>query len=154
MQLLDTSGMQLGPNPKCELKCNQPIEPAQCPKTLRRLCVGANQSAVAQTLGRLQLYNVPNGGRHVSPQNCTDYTAEFLLTRGPYAMIGYSWHGCTSGDRYAPRPKEWDDEYGEPMHNGAACKETSAGSGVVAREWTTASVQWDCSNGHGKIAKK
>ena len=20
-----------------------------------------------------------------------DYTAEFLLTRGPYAMLGYSW---------------------------------------------------------------
>ena len=27
----------------------------------------------------------------------TDYTAEFLLTRGPYALLGYTWAGCTNG---------------------------------------------------------
>ena len=37
---------------------------------------------------------------------------------------------------------------------GAACKETSVGSGVFEREWTGASVQWDCATGHGKITRK
>ena len=39
----------------------------------------------------MQLYNIPSGGKGLSPADFTDYTAEFLLTRGPYALLGYSW---------------------------------------------------------------
>ena len=39
------------------------------------------------------------GNGHYSAANMTDYTSEFLLTRGPYAMLGYSWCGCTTGDQ-------------------------------------------------------
>ena len=46
---------------------------------------------------RMQLYSIGQGGRGVSAQNFTDYTAEFLLTRGPFAMLGYGWFGCTDG---------------------------------------------------------
>jgi len=45
----------------------------------------------------MQLYSIGQGGRGVSAQNFTDYTAEFLLTRGPFAMLGYGWFGCTDG---------------------------------------------------------
>ncbi len=88
-QLLDGGG-RLGPNGKCLPKCNVPKPADECASILRGLCVGANRSATPPKWSRMQMYNIPNGGKHVSAQNFTDYTAEFLLTRGPYAMIGYS----------------------------------------------------------------
>ena len=39
-------------------------------------------------------YNIAKNGDNfagVTAQTFTDYTAEFLLTRGPYAILGYSW---------------------------------------------------------------
>lgn len=36
----------------------------------------------------MQMFNVPNGGKSVTEQGFTDYTAEFLLTRGPFAILG------------------------------------------------------------------
>ena len=39
-------------------------------------------------------YNIAKNGNNfagVTAQTFTDYTAEFLLTRGPYAILGYSW---------------------------------------------------------------
>ena len=99
------------------------------------------------------MYNIVDGGTNVSAAIFTDYTAEFLLTRGPYAMLGYSWCGCTNGQQMRPRAAEWDVDYGEPL-GGAACEETGEGSGVFEREWTAATVQWDCATMHGKIARK
>ena len=62
-----------------------------------------------------------------------------------------SWCGCTNGEEMRPRAKEWDEEYGEPK---GVCKETQAGSGIYEREWTKATVQWDCATAHGKISAK
>ena len=71
---------------------------------------------------------------------------------GPYyALLGYSWAGCTNGQQMRPRAREWDEDFGEPV-GGAACKERAAG--VYVREWTGATVLWDCSVGHGKIVRK
>jgi len=98
-------------------------------------------------------YNIPSGGTGVTVQGFTDYTAEFLLTRGPYAMLGYSWCGCTNGEQMRPRAAEWDEEFGQPVGE-AACQETSPGSGVYERQWTRATVQWDCNAGHGNITRK
>ena len=49
------------------------------------------------------------------------YTAEFMLTRGPYAMLGYSWYGCTgsaaahgAASPDPPRATEWDVDFGAP----------------------------------------
>ena len=39
------------------------------------------------------MYTVPEGGKGVTPQGFTDYTAEFLLTRGPYAILGCACPG-------------------------------------------------------------
>ena len=44
--------------------------------------------------GRGDRYNIAKNGDNfagVTAQTFTDYTAEFLLTRGPYAILGYSW---------------------------------------------------------------
>ena len=154
MQLIDGFGVRLGPNGKCLPKCNVPLPADQCTAILRELCVGANSSTTPSSWNRFQLYNIPNGGRHVSPENFTDYTAEFLLTRGPYAVIGYSWYGCTVGDNAPNRAVEWDQDFGLPEANGLACAETSAGTGVFTREYTKATVTWDCAVGHGNIKMK
>merc|ERR1712060_349502 len=82
-------------------------------------------------MGKMQMYGIPGTG--VSTVNFTDYTAEFLLTRGPYAMLGYSWVGCTDGQQFRARAKEWDMDFGEPV-DGAACAETGADSGIFERK--------------------
>ena len=147
-QLMSNSGNQLAA---------KDVSAAQCKANLKTLCVGANTSAIPKTWERMQLYNIPSGGEHTSAENFTAYTAEFLLTRGPYALLGYSWCGCTNGQDMRPRAKEWDHDYGEPT-NGAVCTETSTGSGVFEREWSLATVQWDCNakagTQHGKITMK
>ena len=128
---------------------------AKSPTTLESLCVGANASATPSAWNRMQMYNVPDGGKEATEGNFTDYTAEFLLTRGPFAMLGYSWCGCTNGEEMRPRAKEWDEEFGEPR---GVCKERSPGSGVFEREWDHATVSWDCNGAdgaaHGKITPK
>merc|ERR1712070_179078 len=126
----------------------QLMNATQCKATLRQLCVPK-----PKTWNKFQLYAIPNGGKDATAQNFTDWTAEFLLTRGPYALLGYSWCGCTSGQQARPRAKEWDEDFGEPLDSGAACQETGAGTGVFERKWTKANVQWDCSAGHGKIER-
>merc|ERR1719445_1598311 len=77
------------------------------------------------------------------------YTAAFLLTRGPYAWLGYGGVGCTSNER--PRPPQWDVDYGEPI---SPCKETGEDTGVFVRNFAKANVQWDCKTGLGKISMK
>uniref|UniRef100_A0A7S3BB88 Uncharacterized protein n=1 Tax=Haptolina ericina TaxID=156174 RepID=A0A7S3BB88_9EUKA len=119
-----------------------------CTKSLRARCV-----AKPAAWGRLQMFTVPHGGEGVTEQGFTDYTAEFLLTRGPYALLGYSWCGCTNGAEARPRAKEWDSDFGEP-ENGAPCAETGDGTGVFVRQWTKAAVSWDCNAGHGVITAK
>ena len=56
----------------------------------------------------LSRYNIPKGGKGLQEAELKQYTAEFLLTRGDYAMLGYSWYGCTGsamhGDGACPDP--------------------------------------------------
>jgi hypothetical protein len=127
----------------------QRMNTTQCTATLRQLCVPK-----PKTWNHMQLYAIPNGGKDAIAQNFTDWTAEFLLTRGPYALLGYSWCGCTNGQQARPRAKEWDEDFGEPLDSGAACQETGEDTGVFERKWTKASVRWDCNAGHGKIQQQ
>ena len=69
-------------------------------------------------------------------------------------MIGYSWQGCTHSLTKYPPVKEWDMDFGVPADDGAACKETGNGTGVFTREYSKATVTWDCATGHGKIIAK
>merc|ERR1712012_157470 len=89
---------------------------------------------------------------NVNPDDATvradQYLAQFLLTRGDYAWIGYDYRGCKT-DLY-PRPLEWDVDYGEPI---GACFETADHSQIFKRLWAKAEVEWDCNLRHGSIAK-
>ena len=79
--------------------------------------------------------------------------ATFLLTRGPYAWLGYGWQGCTEGpvhDAYGEWGAEMDEDYGEPVD--VTCKETVPGvSGVFERKWSNANVVLDCKAWTGTI---
>lgn len=44
-----------------------------------------------------------------------------------------------------------DVDFGTPT---AACRETSPGSGVFLRDWSKATVRWDCATGHANITMK
>ena len=74
--------------------------------------------------------------------------AAFLLIRGPYAWLGYSWMGC-NGDPSTARnpidyqfPAELGQDYGEPID--ATCSETANASEVFTRKWSKATVTLDC----------
>lgn len=136
-QLMDGSGARLNSG------INTTVDPTTCTTYLRSVCV-SNPSIFK----RFMLYSIPNGGKDASEQSFTDYTAEFLLTRGPYALLGYTWAGCTDGDEVWARAKEWDEDFGVPVDS--SCSETTT-SGVFSRAWTAAQVTWDCNEGHGTI---
>jgi len=139
-QLMDTGGAKLNKN-------NVTANTTVCTSVLRSACV-ANYSG----WNRFQMYQIPSGGRGFTAQTFTDYTAEFLLTRGPYSILGYTWGGCTNNDQTWPFAPDWTVDYGVPTD--AHCTESPAGSGTFVREWTHATVSWDCGLGHGKISPK
>ena len=139
-QLMDGGGARLNTG------INATVDAATCASILRAACVPAPSQ-----WKRFQLYSIPDGGRGASQRCFTDYTAEFLLTRGPYALLGYTWAGCTSGAEVWPRAAEWDMDFGEPVD--AHCRETAPGSGVFVRDWTAAAVSWDCVARHGTITR-
>ena len=92
-QLMDGNGVKLNPTGAWNTGANISVPPSKCKAVLEQLCVGANASATPSAWNRMQMYTVPNGGKNVTSQGFTDYTAEFLLTRGPYAMLGCASHG-------------------------------------------------------------
>jgi hypothetical protein len=75
--------------------------------------------------------------------------AIFLLTRGPFAYLGYDYRGPWINYRVPyPRPKLWDQDFGTPSGN---CVETAPGSNVWKRSWSKAEVTWDCNRAVGTI---
>ena len=56
--------------------------PAQCKTILSAACV-----ATPPSWNKMQLFNIGNGGKGLKEDTLKQYTAEFLLTRGPYAML-------------------------------------------------------------------
>ena len=141
-QLMDGGGSKLA---------KKNVSEAQCKTTLESVCKPKPDS-----WNKMQLYNIPSGGKGLQEADLKQYTAEFLLTRGPYAMLGYSWYGCTGSAMHGggaspdpPRATEWDVDFGEPT---AAC--TSSGDGKFSREWGKATVSWDCGKGQGDITMK
>ena len=88
--------------------------------------------------------------------------ASFLLTRGPYAWLGYGWIGCTNssvpgagGSGAYAFPPEWRADYGEPVDATRTCAESVPGaSGVFTRAWTKADVSFDCNTFTGSVTPK
>lgn len=90
----------------------------------------------------------------------TQDLAQFLLVRGPYAYLGYSWMGCVQPSGFVTgnstkgyfRPPEVDVDYGAPVD--ATCAETAPNSGIFTREWSKASVEMDCNTWSATITMK
>ena len=80
--------------------------------------------------------------------------ANFLLVRGPYAWLGYGWIGCvgsaTDQNLYT-RPDELDEDYGEPT---GLCVEDPDQAGRFTRDWTKATVSFDCNSWNGTVSLK
>ena len=68
--------------------------------------------------------------------------AMFLLSRGPYAFMGYGWTGCIDAHHTFDRPRELELDYGAPL---GFCAETAPGSGVWKRSFEKADITMDCS---------
>ena len=86
--------------------CTSPLvrKGAQCASQLRALC---SANSPAQT--RYYKYAFTPGGCSGDPGNLTDPLqdiANFLLTRGPYALLGHGWLGC-SRDYQVPEQINW-----------------------------------------------
>jgi len=144
----------MGGSPTSLANSRTPVSPTQCAKQLKNVCV-----AKPGAWNKLTMSNIPGGGKGLKEDKLLDYTAEFMLTRGPYAMLGYSWYGCTGSANAKggaspdpPRAKEWDMDFGGAPT--AACAETGANTGVFSREYPKATVEWDCAAGHGSIKWK
>ena len=102
----------------------------------------------------VQASGIHSGAVRGSDLAC-DATAEFLLTRGDYAWLGYSWSGCetfhaANATWLRPRPALWDADFGGAPAR--PCAETAVGSGVFTRAYPRADVSWDCAAGRGEIA--
>mmetsp|Transcript_69836 Transcript_69836/g.161558 ORF Transcript_69836/g.161558 Transcript_69836/m.161558 type:complete len:431 (+) Transcript_69836:51-1343(+) len=118
-------------------------KPEVCAQELRFFCQ-PNSSAARRALAYTQNPSVDN-----ATFQADQYLANFLLTRGDYAWIGYDYRGCKSTPY--PRPAEWDVDYGEPI---GTCAETGNHSMVFWRQWSKATVHWDCKVGKGGIDTK
>jgi len=113
----------------------------QCAETLR------NQWCVPQPAEWLeaQRYAVTPSDAETRAESVT---AEFLLTRGDFAWIGYGFINCSGTDWV--RPKEWDADYGGIALS--PCSETSLGSGVFRRQYPNAVAEWNCHTAEGSIS--
>ena len=76
------------------------------------------------------------------------HLASFLLIRGPYAWLGWSWLGCGN---FPFRPKELDIDYGIPLET---CHPSANETGVYLREYTKSSIRVDCNKWEGTISMK
>merc|ERR1711871_744919 len=148
--------------------CHKPkprkLTPTQCATTLREWCPSVNSTgnyiAPDTPATRLAHLYFVCPLMMQDPALALDFTAEFLLSRGPFAWIGYGWGGCAGPywdgtfrypfqlQRY-PRPELWDRDYGgEPA---GTCRETGANTGVFERRYPKATVRWDCNTAKGSI---
>jgi len=145
-----------------------------CSAYMRQACVPGNSISTSPLF-----YGFDHDGGAGLPHFSFDL-AGFLLVRGDFAWLGYSWMGCAgrscgappwpngSNPRQAPCdgsgrnvidwqfPPELDRDYGTPVGWGKPgrgyCREKA--SGVFEREYTRAVVTVDCAAGSGSVVMK
>lgn len=76
-------------------------------------------------------------------------TSPSTQVRGDYAWLGHGWIGCA--DAY-PLPPQLTVDYGVPLTTDY--NETAPSSGVFSREWSGASVRFDCNSWVGTVSLK
>ena len=128
--------------------------PAECASYFR----GASAAGLRNVA---LLFQWTNSSQYPLPNVAADL-ASFMLVRGDYAWLGYSWLGCTSDStpghgggasgRYTS-PDEMPElapDFGVPS---APYAEVGS-SGVFVREWTKATVKMDCNSYTPSIVMK
>jgi len=146
IELGSFSWQMLGPAPRLvpfyfqngTMRADTALTPDACTQLLREYC-RPNGTAEQRFLAYINNPYVDN-----ATIAAEQYTASFLLTRGPFAWIGYGWRN--PGTSFYPRPSQWDEDFGVPLE---ACSEAS--TGIFQRKWSKASVDWDCHLGTGRI---
>ena len=127
--------------------CTRPlVEKGSCAASLRSLC---SASSPAQT--RFMKYAFSPGGCSGDPGaliSPLQDIANFLLVRGPYALLGHGWLGCS---RDYQVPPELNGDYGEPTE---LCHETGTNTGVFTRDWTKSTITMDCNTWTPTITMK
>ena len=108
---------------------------AQCAAWLRAAC-SPGSAAYTQPL----LFQYSNETKRPLPSASQDM-AQFLLVRGPYAWIGYSWDGCYPNVATYEVPELLNMDVGEPLE---MCHESSPG--VFSRRWSRVTVALDCNS--------
>jgi len=115
--------------------CGSPlVQKATCADNLRSLC-----QPNSRTQYRFMMYSFFPGQCNMDPSVLSEFDqdlANFLLVRGPYAVLGHGWLGCSRKYLF---PDALNQDYGEPLE---LCHEVS--SGVFQRKWSKAVVQMDC----------
>ena len=104
--------------------------------------------AIQMSMAHKQVKDPANHRSTYSYTSPVEDLASFLLVRGPHAFLGAGWAGC---DCYPSFYSGFERDYGVPV---ASYAETAHGSGVFAREWTKATVSFNCSSGTATIAMK
>ena len=136
------------PKSKTDSK-GKPVTADKCLNALRtRWCLANGTSAQS---GVLYSVHPSEPGRTYNDSTFNELaTAEFLLTRGNWGFMGTDWNGCSSSVSYYPRMAQWDEDFGSPLD--PHCVEVAT-SGVFTREWSKASVSWDCHAANGTIKR-
>lgn len=139
--------------------CNDPkprnVTAAKCAATLRQWCT-------SEPVAWRVAHRYAVCAEEMMDSNLArDATAEFLLTRGDFAWIGYEWSGCfpqpvnhtthkpLNSTWLRPRPALWDKDFGGAPSG--PCEETDIGSEVFVRHYPRADVKWTCATGEGEI---
>ena len=145
-----------------------------CSAYMRKACVAGNSISASPLF-----YGLDHDGGGGLPHLSFDLAA-FLMVRGDFAWLGYSWMGCDAAACGAPPwpngsnparapcdaigrarvnwqfPPELERDYGAPVgwgnQWGGNCTEKAPG--VFEREYTGAVVKLDCAAGTGSIVMK
>lgn len=126
---------------------NATSAPATCAAFLADFCGADGPAQRAPLLLELSRVN------HTAPWPlpfAEQNLATFLLARGDYAWIGYTWSNCHAPDVFV-RPPTFDVDYGEPVN---FCSQTAPASGVFTRNYTRADVALDCNSYTASIQLK
>ena len=135
--------------------CEQSVvEQNQCAQTLRNWCGPSPQYDKDQIALMYELKAGENCGRAFNATSLPGWQqdlANFLLIRGDYAWLGYSWLGCTSdatpghGGGPAGRYTSPDEMPELAPDFGAPTAPLAEGpAGVFVRDWSKATVSMDC----------
>jgi hypothetical protein len=130
--------------------CNLECQKAQCVQHMRQYCRPSNESLIHKLAWQYIFTRVSPSQSIKDDGQLPAFEqdlARFLLLRGEYAWLGFSWQQPYCGDAYA-RPPQLDWDFGQPISD---CAEVGDDTEIFTRRWSRAHVQLDCKTFVAKI---